>query len=92
MAGRYDVVMTKAELHDLVDELPEDAVAGAALFLQQVIRRRIDPDQLWFWSPEWQAKEREVDEALARGDPGTIYQSDDDFLAALEGRVRPAAQ
>jgi len=84
--------MTKAELHDLVDELPEDAVAGAALFLQQVIRRRIDPDQLWFWSPEWQAKEREVDEALARGDPGTIYQSDDDFLAALEGRVRPAAQ
>ncbi len=28
----------------------------------------IPKDQLWFWTPEWQAKEREVDEALARGD------------------------
>ena len=25
-------------------------------------------DQLWFWTPEWQRKEHEVDEALARGD------------------------
>jgi AbrB family looped-hinge helix DNA binding protein len=28
----------------------------------------IPKDQLWFWTPEWQRKEREVDEALARGD------------------------
>jgi AbrB family looped-hinge helix DNA binding protein len=28
----------------------------------------IPKDQLWFWTPEWQAKEREVDEALARGE------------------------
>lgn len=28
----------------------------------------IPKDQLWFWTPEWQKKEREVDEALARGD------------------------
>lgn len=28
----------------------------------------VPKDQLWFWTPEWQAKEREVDEALARGD------------------------
>ncbi len=24
-------------------------------------------DQAWFWTPEWQAKEREVDEELAAG-------------------------
>ncbi|MGH8605762.1 MAG: hypothetical protein ACREXR_24115, partial [Gammaproteobacteria bacterium] len=29
----------------------------------------IDPDQAWFWTPEWQAKEREVDEEMA-GYPG----------------------
>ena len=28
----------------------------------------VPKDQLWFWTPEWQAKEREVDEALARRD------------------------
>jgi len=28
----------------------------------------VPKDQLWFWTPEWQRKEREVDEALARGD------------------------
>ena len=84
--------MTRAELHDLVDDLPEDAVEGAALILKQVILRRIAPDQLWFWSPEWQAKEREVEDALARGEPGTIYRRDDEFLAALEARVHPTAE
>jgi len=28
----------------------------------------IPKDQLWFWTREWQEKEREVDEALAHGD------------------------
>ncbi len=43
----------------------------------------IPKDQLWFWTPEWQKKEREVDEALARGD----YQeaaSVDDLLKKLK--------
>ena len=83
--------MTRAELHDLVDELPDGAVEGAALLLRQVLHGQIDPDQLWFWSPAWQAKEHAVDESLARGDPGTLYSSDDAFLAALESRVKPPA-
>jgi bifunctional DNA-binding transcriptional regulator/antitoxin component of YhaV-PrlF toxin-antitoxin module len=28
----------------------------------------IPKDQLWFWTPEWQRKEHEVDEALVSGD------------------------
>ncbi len=27
----------------------------------------IPRDQLWYWTPEWQAKEREADEDLAAG-------------------------
>lgn len=27
-----------------------------------------DPDQWWFWTEEWQKGEREVDEAIARGE------------------------
>ncbi len=36
--------------------------------VEMVPARIIPKDQLWFWTPEWQAKEREVDEALARGE------------------------
>lgn len=44
----------------------------------------IPKDQLWFWTPEWQAKEREVDEALARGEfkeASTV----DELLKELKG-------
>ena len=27
---------------------------------------KIDPEQAWFWTPEWQAKEREADKARLR--------------------------
>ena len=30
--------------------------------------KHVPKDQEWFWTKEWQAGEREVDEALARGD------------------------
>ncbi len=32
-----------------------------------VPKRLIDAGQAWFWSPEWQAGEREVDEELRAG-------------------------
>jgi AbrB family looped-hinge helix DNA binding protein len=32
-----------------------------------VPKKLIDADQAWFWSPEWQAGEREVDEELRAG-------------------------
>jgi AbrB family looped-hinge helix DNA binding protein len=35
--------------------------------LEMVPASLIPKDQLWYWTPEWQAKEREVDEAFARG-------------------------
>lgn len=28
----------------------------------------VDRDDAWFWSKEWQEKEREADEAIAKGD------------------------
>jgi hypothetical protein len=43
--------MTKADLHELVERLPDEAVDGAAILLREVTDGRIDPDQAWFWSP-----------------------------------------
>jgi hypothetical protein len=80
--------MTKAELHQLVDRLPEDAVNGAAIMLGEISAGRIDPEQAWFWTREWQAKEREADDDHAAGRV-TRYETDADFLTALDERTKP---
>jgi hypothetical protein len=49
---------------------------------------RIDPDLAWFWTREWLDQEREADADLAAGRV-TRYDSDDDFLAALDERTKP---
>ena len=43
----------------------------------------VPADQAWFWTEEWQRREREVDEHVARGEV-TVHQSTDDFLAHLD--------
>ncbi len=77
--------MTKAELHKLIDELPDAAVEGAGVLLRGIIKGSIDPDQAWFWTPEWQAGEREADADIAAGRT-TRYDSDEEFMAALDER------
>ena len=80
--------MTKADLHQLVDRLPAEAIDDAAILLEAITDGRIDPTQAWFWTREWQTKEREADDDLAAG-RGTTYASDDELLAALEERTKP---
>ncbi len=80
--------MTKADLHELVDRLPERAVDGAAILLGEISDGRIAPEQTGFWTREWLAKEREADDDLAAGRV-TCYESDEEFLAALDERMKP---
>jgi AbrB family looped-hinge helix DNA binding protein len=42
----------------------------------------IDATQAWFWMPEWQAGEREASADIRAGRL-TVYESAEDFLAAL---------
>jgi vacuolar iron transporter family protein len=41
-----------------VDRLPDQAVDGVAILLREVTDGRIDPEQAWFWTREWQQLER----------------------------------
>lgn len=43
----------------------------------------IDADDAWFWTPEWQAGEREADQQIAAG-AGTRYDTAEAFLASLD--------
>jgi hypothetical protein len=66
----------------------DQAVDGAAILLGEMTDGRIDPEQAWFWTREWQQREREADEDLAAGRV-TRYESDEQFLAALDERTKP---
>jgi len=52
-------------------------------------KKLVDPSQAWFWSPEWQAKEREADEDYAAG-RFDRFESDEEFIAELEQRMKRA--
>lgn len=45
-------------------------------------RKVIDATQAWFWTPEWQAGEREAEQEIASSG-GTRYDSDEEFLDSL---------
>ena len=94
--------MTAAHAHELPPEsgelvLTSDEVASVERDGEIVILTRngrpvamfhaIDPDQAWFWTPEWQAKEREVDEEMAAGTPDRVFDSGEEFLAYLEALI-----
>ncbi len=46
----------------------------------------VPEDEEWFWSPEWQAGEREVNAALKRGDYQT-FDSVEELINDLHHRV-----
>jgi antitoxin PrlF len=43
----------------------------------------VDRSQAWFWTPEWQAGEREASEQALRGQ-GETFKDDTDFLDSLQ--------
>jgi AbrB family looped-hinge helix DNA binding protein len=43
----------------------------------------VDAQDAWFWTPEWQAGEREASAQLQAGE-GDRYGSDEELLAALD--------
>jgi hypothetical protein len=48
--------------------------------------KRIPEDQAWFWNEAWQAGEREVNEALARGEYDE-FDNIEEAIAALHQQV-----
>ncbi len=63
--SRMDQVVAKVD--ELATLMREYFVAANANSLPDGIKP-ITKDDEWFWSEEWQKKEREADEAEARGD------------------------
>jgi antitoxin MazE len=62
----------------------EVQVRDEALYI--VPQKLIPRDQAWFWTKEWQEKEREADEAIDRGEVSGPFASGDDLLRYLRSR------
>jgi len=64
------------KLHLEVGDFLEVDVAEEGLLL--IPKKLISKDQIWFWTKEWQQKEKEADEAIARGElSGPLKKSDE---------------
>jgi hypothetical protein len=60
------------------------------VLLRGIIKGPIDPEQAWFWTPEWQSGEREAGTEIAEGS-GVVFHSTDEFIAHLES-LPPASR
>jgi TATA-binding protein-associated factor Taf7 len=86
------VLRRSDEVIEQINALPDELAAEREALLVQTrgVRRQafermreLNPDQIWFWTEEWQAGEREADRQIAAGE--TIrFESDDALFEYLE--------
>ena len=63
------------------DFVSVEAREGGVFFRAQKV---VDADRAWFWTEEWQAGEREVDEAIARGEVFGPFKTADELMDDIE--------
>ena len=59
-------------------------VKGTTVRLIPIKTIKVPRDQAWFWTPEWQAKEREADQDVSTG-RYRDFESVEDLLKELHG-------
>ena len=72
------------KLHLEVGDFLEVDVAEEGLLL--IPKKLISKDQIWFWKKEWQQKEKEADEAIARGELSGPFKKSDELIRHLRKR------
>jgi len=72
------------KLHLEVGEFLEVDVAEEGLLL--IPKKLISKDQIWFWTKEWQQKEKKADEAIARGELSGPFKKSDELIRHLRKR------
>ncbi len=49
-------------------------------------KKLVSKDQTWFWTKEWQEKEKEADEAIAKGELSKPLKKADELIRHLRKR------
>ncbi len=65
-----------------VGDFMDTEVKGNVIVL--VPKKLVPKDQEWFWSEEWQKKEKEADEAIKKGEVTGPFKKASDAIKALK--------
>jgi antitoxin MazE len=65
---------------EIGDFLEVEAIEEGLLLIP---KKLISKDQAWFWTKEWQAKEKEADEAIARGEISEPFENVEELMKHL---------
>ena len=69
------------KLHlEIGDFLEVEAIEEGLLL---VPKKLISKDQVWFWTKEWQEKEKEADEAIAREEISELFENVEELMKHL---------
>ena len=67
-----------------VGEQVEVQLKDGVIYL--IPQKLIPKDQAWFWTKEWQEKERKADEAIALGELSGPFEGVDELVKHLQGQ------
>ncbi len=68
---------------EIGDFLEVDVIDEGLLLIP---KKLISKDQAWFWTKEWQKKEKEADEAIARGEISEPFEKAEKLTKRLRKR------
>ena len=72
------------KLHLEVGDFMEVETTQEGLLL--IPQKLISKDQSWFWTKEWQEREREADEAIDRGELSGAFKNANELIRHLKKR------
>ncbi len=85
------VTLDDAYYHDMATAR-RARLAALPLSDEELCRRRVEyPNEAWLWTRETQDAIRRTDETIEAGRHNTVYNSDDEFQAALDRIPLPDA-
>ena len=71
-------------LHLEVGDFLDTRIKDNAIVL--IPKKLVPKDQEWFWTKEWQQKEKEADEAIAKGEVSGPFKKTDALIRHLRKR------
>jgi len=84
---KHQITIPKEVFNSLrleVGDFLETRVEDNAIVL--IPKKLVSKDQEWFWTKEWQEKEREADEAISKGEISGPFSKASNALKALKKR------
>jgi hypothetical protein len=86
-----EVINLAANLDRLIKEIKDLSAAEKSELARRLNEEAVFDDQSWYWTPQWQAAEKEADEDIAAGRVHR-YNNADDAIKFLHEQRDPSSK